>query len=42
LENAVERAMVFCKSGILNLEFFNLEGEASAEKVQEKGKGKKK
>ena len=35
LENAVERAMVFCKSGILTPEFFDIEG---GEKKNEKAK----
>ncbi|MDR0516059.1 MAG: sigma-54 dependent transcriptional regulator [Fibromonadaceae bacterium] len=38
LENAVERAMVFCKSGVLTSEFFDLEDSAS-EKAKPKKKG---
>jgi len=41
LENAVERAMVFCKVGILTPEYFDLEKEEKAVK-EEKPKPKKK
>jgi len=36
LENAIERAMVFCKSGILKPDFFDIEPTASAAKPKKK------
>ncbi|MCL1966481.1 MAG: sigma 54-interacting transcriptional regulator, partial [Fibromonadales bacterium] len=36
LENAIERAMVFCKSGILKPDFFDIEPAANAAKPKKK------